>query len=147
KEACMGTYLTTGFTATSLALATPTTLKVLPNEEGYRVNLLWTLSTAPYPMDDSNPTVEIVATTRQGAAKRWLPSAGMRTRTKRRTRALAVLVSLPVWLCCGNAQAASTGTPGLSVIPRPSTRLGLSYFKIRAQPGTSVQAGAVELQN
>jgi|CZKG01.1.fsa_nt_gi hypothetical protein len=98
-------------------------------------------------MDDSNPTVEIVSTTRQGAAKRWLPSAGMRTRTKRRTRALAVLVSLPVWLCCGNAQAASTGTPGLSVIPRPSTRLGLSYFKIRAQPGTSVQAGAVELQN
>jgi hypothetical protein len=47
KEAGMGTYLTTGFTATSLALATPTTLKVLPNEEVYRVNLLWTLSTGP----------------------------------------------------------------------------------------------------
>jgi hypothetical protein len=47
KEAGMGTYLTTGFTATSLALSTPTTLKVLPNEEVYRVNLLWTLSTGP----------------------------------------------------------------------------------------------------
>jgi hypothetical protein len=47
KEAGMGTYLTTGFTSTSLALATPTTLKVLPNEEVYRVNLLWTLSTGP----------------------------------------------------------------------------------------------------
>jgi hypothetical protein len=47
KEAGMGTYLTTGFTATSLALSTPTTLKVLPNEEVYRANLLWTLSTGP----------------------------------------------------------------------------------------------------
>jgi hypothetical protein len=43
----MGTWLTTGFSATSLALATPTTLKVLPSEEVYRVNLLWTLSTGP----------------------------------------------------------------------------------------------------
>jgi hypothetical protein len=47
KEAGLGTYVTTGFTGTSLALATPTTLKVLPNEEVYRVNLLWTLSTGP----------------------------------------------------------------------------------------------------
>jgi putative surface cell wall-binding protein len=47
KEAGLGTYITTGFTATSLALATPTTLKVLPSEEVYRVNLLWTLSTGP----------------------------------------------------------------------------------------------------
>jgi putative surface cell wall-binding protein len=47
KEAGLGTYITTGFTGTSLALATPTTLKVLPNEEVYRVNLLWTLSTGP----------------------------------------------------------------------------------------------------
>jgi hypothetical protein len=43
----MGTWLTSGFAATSLALSTPTTLKVLPNEEVYRVNLLWTLSTGP----------------------------------------------------------------------------------------------------
>jgi hypothetical protein len=46
-NAGMGTWLTTGFSATSLALATPTTLKVLPSEEVYRVNLLWTLSTGP----------------------------------------------------------------------------------------------------
>jgi hypothetical protein len=46
-SAGMGTWLTTGFTATSLALATPSTLKVLSNGEIYRVNLLWTLSTGP----------------------------------------------------------------------------------------------------
>jgi hypothetical protein len=43
----MGTWLTTGFTATSLSLATPSTLKVLANGEVYRVNLLWTLGTGP----------------------------------------------------------------------------------------------------
>ncbi len=46
-NAGMGTWLTGGFGATSLALSTPTTLKVLPNEEVYRVNLLWTLGTGP----------------------------------------------------------------------------------------------------
>jgi hypothetical protein len=46
-NAGMGTWLTTGFSATSLALATPSTLKVLPEKEVYRVNLLWTLSTGP----------------------------------------------------------------------------------------------------
>jgi hypothetical protein len=46
-KAGMGTWLTTGFTATSLALATPSTLTVLSNGELYRVNLLWTLSTGP----------------------------------------------------------------------------------------------------
>lgn len=43
----MGTWLTGGFSATSLALATPSTLKVLPSEEVYRINLLWTLGTGP----------------------------------------------------------------------------------------------------
>jgi len=43
----MGTYKTTGFSSSSLALSTPSTLKVLSNEEVYRVNLLWTLSTGP----------------------------------------------------------------------------------------------------
>jgi len=43
----MGTWLSTGFSASSLALATPSTLKVLPSEEVYRVNLLWTLGTGP----------------------------------------------------------------------------------------------------
>jgi WxL domain surface cell wall-binding len=46
-SAGMGTWLTTAFSGTSLALATPTTLKVLANEEVYRVNLLWTLGTGP----------------------------------------------------------------------------------------------------
>jgi hypothetical protein len=46
-NAGMGTWLTTGFSATSLALATPSSLKALSNGEIYRVNLLWTLSTGP----------------------------------------------------------------------------------------------------
>lgn len=46
-SAGMGTWLTSGFSGTSLALSTPTTLKLLSNEEVYRVNLLWTLSTGP----------------------------------------------------------------------------------------------------
>ncbi len=43
----MGTWLTTGFSSTSLALATSSSLKALSNGEIYRVNLLWTLSTGP----------------------------------------------------------------------------------------------------
>jgi hypothetical protein len=43
----MGTWLTSGFGASSLSLATPSTLKALANGEVYRVNLLWTLSTGP----------------------------------------------------------------------------------------------------
>jgi hypothetical protein len=46
-SAGMGTWLTTAFSATSLALSTPSTLKALSNGEVYRVNLLWTLSTGP----------------------------------------------------------------------------------------------------
>ena len=46
-NAGMGTWLTTGFGGTSLALATPSTLKALANEELYRVNLLWTLGVGP----------------------------------------------------------------------------------------------------
>ena len=46
-NAGMGTWLASGFSSTSLALATPSTLKALSNGEVYRVNLLWTLSTGP----------------------------------------------------------------------------------------------------
>jgi WxL domain surface cell wall-binding len=42
-----GTWTTTGFATTSLALAVPTTLRALKNEEVYRVNILWTLNTGP----------------------------------------------------------------------------------------------------
>ena len=41
------TWTTTGFSATSLAMAAPTTLRALKNEEVYRVNILWTLATGP----------------------------------------------------------------------------------------------------
>jgi hypothetical protein len=47
SSAGMGTWATTGFSGSSLALSTPSTLKVLPSEEVYRLNLLWTLSTGP----------------------------------------------------------------------------------------------------
>jgi uncharacterized protein YraI len=46
-NAGMGTWLTGSFGASSLSLATPSTLKALANGEVYRVNLLWTLSTGP----------------------------------------------------------------------------------------------------
>ncbi len=46
-NAGMGTWLTGSFGASSLSLATPSTLKALSNGEVYRVNLLWTLSTGP----------------------------------------------------------------------------------------------------
>jgi hypothetical protein len=43
----MGTFKTTGWSASSLTLTTPSTTKALPSEEVYRVNLLWTLATGP----------------------------------------------------------------------------------------------------
>jgi hypothetical protein len=46
-NAGMGTWLTGSFGASSLSLATPTTLKALSGGEVFRVNLLWTLSTGP----------------------------------------------------------------------------------------------------
>jgi hypothetical protein len=46
-NAGMGTWLTGSFSASSLSLATPSTLKALSGGEVYRVNLLWTLSTGP----------------------------------------------------------------------------------------------------
>jgi hypothetical protein len=41
------TWKTSGFSATSLALSVPTSLRALASEEVYRVNILWTLSTGP----------------------------------------------------------------------------------------------------
>jgi hypothetical protein len=46
-NAGMGTWLAEKWSATSLTLSTPSTLKALSNGEIYRVNLLWTLSTGP----------------------------------------------------------------------------------------------------
>jgi WxL domain surface cell wall-binding len=43
----MGTYLTSGYSATSLALATPSNLTVLPANEVYRVDLVWSLNSGP----------------------------------------------------------------------------------------------------
>lgn len=42
-----GVWTTSGFSASSLSLALPTTVRALPSEEVYRVNVLWTLSSGP----------------------------------------------------------------------------------------------------
>lgn len=42
-----GPWVTSGFSATSLALTAPTTLHSLPSSETYRVDLVWTLSSGP----------------------------------------------------------------------------------------------------
>jgi putative surface cell wall-binding protein len=46
-NAGMGTYATSTYSGTSLALAAPTTVKALPANEVYRVDLLWTLGSGP----------------------------------------------------------------------------------------------------
>lgn len=46
-NAGMGTWATTGWSGTSLALSTPTTLKTLQTGEVYRVDLVWTLTSGP----------------------------------------------------------------------------------------------------
>jgi len=43
----LGPWQTTGFGASSLSLSTATTLRALPANEIYRVDLLWTLSSGP----------------------------------------------------------------------------------------------------
>src|SRR3954466_6979083 len=46
-SAGMGTYLTTGYTASSLTATAPSTTQALLANEVYRVDLLWTLGTGP----------------------------------------------------------------------------------------------------
>jgi hypothetical protein len=46
-ETSESTWTAGGWSTTSLKLITPTTLRVLANEEVYRVNVLWTLATGP----------------------------------------------------------------------------------------------------
>jgi hypothetical protein len=43
----MGTWATTGWGGTSLALSTPSTLKLLQSSEVYRVDLVWTINSGP----------------------------------------------------------------------------------------------------
>jgi uncharacterized membrane protein len=46
-SAGMGTWATTGWSGTSLALSTPSTLKTLQTNEVYRVDLVWTINSGP----------------------------------------------------------------------------------------------------
>jgi hypothetical protein len=43
----MGTYLTSGYGATSLALTAPTTIKALQASEYYKLDLVWSLNSGP----------------------------------------------------------------------------------------------------
>ncbi len=43
----MGTYQTNGYSATSVALSAPTTIKALQTNEVYRVDLVWSLNSGP----------------------------------------------------------------------------------------------------
>jgi hypothetical protein len=43
----MGTYSTAGYSATSVALAAPSTVRALQSNEVYRIDLLWTLGSGP----------------------------------------------------------------------------------------------------
>jgi hypothetical protein len=43
----MGTWGSTGWTGTSVAASTPSTVTALPANEVYRVDLLWTLGSGP----------------------------------------------------------------------------------------------------
>ena len=43
----MGSYITNGYTATSLAASAPSNIQALPANEVYRVDLLWTLGSGP----------------------------------------------------------------------------------------------------
>jgi hypothetical protein len=45
--AVLATWASTGFSATSLALSTATTLRILPASEVYRLNVIWSLNTGP----------------------------------------------------------------------------------------------------
>jgi hypothetical protein len=68
-------------------------------------------------------------------------------RRERSVRSSIVLVCVATTLCAAPGLAAATSSPGLAVIPRPSSQVGLSYFRLQGAPGAQVQAGAVELQN
>lgn len=46
-SAGMGTWASSGWSGTSLALSTPSTLKTLQTNEVYRVDLVWTLNSGP----------------------------------------------------------------------------------------------------
>jgi hypothetical protein len=61
-------------------------------------------------------------------------------------RRAAFLGLTAVWLSC-SAQPARSAPSGLVVIPRPTSQLGLSYFKLQAKPGSAARPGTIELRN
>jgi hypothetical protein len=64
----------------------------------------------------------------------------------RRGGSLLAAVVVAAALCFAQPAGSATQS-GLVVVPRPSSRLGLSYFKLGTRPGQVVRAGAIELRN
>jgi hypothetical protein len=59
-----------------------------------------------------------------------------------------LLFALAFVACLYWTQLALAAVPsGLVVVPRPSSEPGLSYFKLRSQPGALERAGVIELRN
>jgi len=59
----------------------------------------------------------------------------------------SLLAAVLVAAGCGAQPASSATQSGLVVVPRPSSRVGLSYFKLGTRPGQTLRAGAIELRN
>jgi hypothetical protein len=82
----------------------------------------------------------------RGRAAPRRPGARALAPARARTAALA-LAAIAAACLWAAASAAASASPGLIVIPRPSSQPGLSYFKLSARPGFSGSIGAIELRN
>jgi hypothetical protein len=85
------------------------------------------------------------------------PGAGNATAALNRRRAMSLpcaplgrsvltLIVVAASLSCTAAPAVAAPS-GLVVVPHPASQAGLSYFKLAARPGSTVQAGTIELRN
>jgi hypothetical protein len=71
------------------------------------------------------------------------------TRHPQPKRSFGVLLALTLAAgsLCGAQPALSAAPSGLVVVPHTASAQGLSYFKLSTQPGSTAQAGAIELRN
>lgn len=74
------------------------------------------------------------------------PVADRRTRRSPSLGAVIAVTAAAAALC-GAQPALSAAPSGLVVVPQPRSEQGLSYFKLAAVPGSTAQAGTIELRN
>jgi hypothetical protein len=77
---------------------------------------------------------------------RWHALFPRRPTPERRRAWMLSALAIAVGLCLA-APARSAAAPGLIVVPSPASGPPLSYFKLAAEGGQSVQAGSIELRN